>query len=157
MSGQGIFNTRSTWLIARSKTHQGTIQPIRRREDVSLEPCLKRTKKDKPNLKPEQLFAGRQEHVWEMLLSPVLESYPLSERFTRPSRLNNIVPVRELTFQALKPNAPGRYRHRLWAESNMYRPSPTLKTCHPFLACTCWHSIWCWNPQSIPGSNPPLE
>jgi uracil DNA glycosylase len=55
------------------------------------------------------LFAGGGE-PWLPLLAPVLESQPQAEDFIGRNRGKAIVPVRELTFQALKPNPPERWR-----------------------------------------------
>jgi uracil DNA glycosylase len=48
--------------------------------------------------------------VWEPLLRPTLEALKDAETFIGPQRDKGIVPVRELTFQALKPNPPERWK-----------------------------------------------
>jgi uracil DNA glycosylase len=57
----------------------------------------------------DALFAGGGE-PWLPLLKPVIEARPNAADFIGPSRDSNIVPVRELTFQALKPNPPERWK-----------------------------------------------
>jgi uracil DNA glycosylase len=47
---------------------------------------------------------------WLPLLKPVLEAQPDAPRFIGPGRGQGVVPVRELTFQALKPNPPDRWK-----------------------------------------------
>lgn len=48
--------------------------------------------------------------TWFPLLQPVIESHPEAHAFIGPQRDKNIVPVRELTFQALKPNPPEKWK-----------------------------------------------
>jgi uracil DNA glycosylase len=57
----------------------------------------------------EELFKGGGE-PWASLLIPTLEAHPDVATFLAPGRDKNIVPVRELTFQALKPNPPDRWK-----------------------------------------------
>eukprot|EP00927_Polykrikos_kofoidii_P041121 TRINITY_DN35039_c0_g2_i1.p1 TRINITY_DN35039_c0_g2~~TRINITY_DN35039_c0_g2_i1.p1 ORF type:complete len:710 (+),score=116.68 TRINITY_DN35039_c0_g2_i1:76-2130(+) len=47
---------------------------------------------------------------WEKILRPVIESLPNASQYIGPSRDKRIVPVRELTFQALKPNPPSGWK-----------------------------------------------
>jgi uracil DNA glycosylase len=56
-----------------------------------------------------ELFAGGGE-PWLPLLKPVIEAQPSADAFIGPKRDQNIVPVRELTFQALKPNPPEKWK-----------------------------------------------
>lgn len=44
---------------------------------------------------------------WEPILHNLISGLPKAAEFIGPSRNKGIVPVRELTFQALKPNGPG--------------------------------------------------
>jgi secreted protein with Ig-like and vWFA domain/uracil DNA glycosylase len=60
-------------------------------------------------LKLTELFAGGGE-PWLPLLKPVLEAQPEAGTFIGPKRDQTIVPVRELTFQALKPNPPQNWK-----------------------------------------------
>eukprot|EP00755_Sulcionema_specki_P007630 Sspe_Gene.38767::Locus_18700_Transcript_1_1_Confidence_1.000_Length_1781::g.38767::m.38767 len=54
------------------------------------------------------LFTGSDVAVeWGKTLIPLLTSQPNVDRFLGPQRDKDIVPVRELTFQALKPTPPG--------------------------------------------------
>ncbi|MBL8115154.1 MAG: hypothetical protein JNK60_19890 [Acidobacteria bacterium] len=75
-------------------------------------------------LQLEALFEGGGE-PWLPLLGPVLERNPgEAATFLGPGRSNAIVPVRELTFQALKPNPPGRWRVVIFGQS----PYPRLES-----------------------------
>jgi uracil DNA glycosylase len=56
-----------------------------------------------------ELFAGGGE-PWLPVLKPLLERRPAAELFIGPNRGPQVVPVRELTFQALKPNPPHKWR-----------------------------------------------
>ncbi|MER6948485.1 ADP-ribosyltransferase domain-containing protein [Nonomuraea sp. NPDC000554] len=47
---------------------------------------------------------------WLPLLKPVIEAQPAAATFIGPDRGPNVVPVRELTFQALKPNPPHKWK-----------------------------------------------
>jgi uracil DNA glycosylase len=55
------------------------------------------------------LFAGGGE-PWLPLLGPTIERLPSAATFIGPNRSAKIVPVRELTLQALKPNPPGKWK-----------------------------------------------
>ncbi|MEM9075007.1 MAG: ADP-ribosyltransferase domain-containing protein [Myxococcota bacterium] len=59
-------------------------------------------------LKLEALFDGAED--WRELLAPTIEAQPGAERFIGPDRASSIVPVRELTFQALKPHKPQEWK-----------------------------------------------
>lgn len=56
-----------------------------------------------------ELFAGGGE-PWLPVLKPVIEARPGAASFIGPKRDPRVVPVRELTFQALKPNPPHKWR-----------------------------------------------
>ncbi|MEV7005048.1 ADP-ribosyltransferase domain-containing protein [Streptosporangium sp. NPDC051022] len=56
-----------------------------------------------------ELFKGGGES-WLPLLKPVIEAQPSAATFIGPERSPQVVPVRELTFQALKPNPPHRWK-----------------------------------------------
>ncbi len=60
-------------------------------------------------LKLTALFAGGGE-PWLPVLKPVIEAQPRGGDFIGPKRDASIVPVRELTFQALKPNPPEKWK-----------------------------------------------
>lgn len=62
------------------------------------------------------LFAGGAE-AWEPLLAPTLSASPDAHTFLGPTRAREIVPVRELTFQALKANPPSRVRVVVFGQS----------------------------------------
>ncbi|MBI5513436.1 MAG: uracil-DNA glycosylase [Deltaproteobacteria bacterium] len=57
----------------------------------------------------QSLFKGGAEPWWDTL-GPVLAKNPQGGRFLGPARDKRMVPVRELTFQALKANPPERWR-----------------------------------------------
>ncbi|PZG18799.1 ADP-ribosyltransferase domain-containing protein [Nonomuraea aridisoli] len=56
-----------------------------------------------------ELFQGGGE-PWLPLLKPVIEAQPAAATFIGPGRSPSVVPVRELTFQALKPNPPHKWK-----------------------------------------------
>jgi len=56
-----------------------------------------------------ELFTGGGES-WLPLLKPVIEARPGAQAFIGAGRSPQVVPVRELTFQALKPNPPQRWK-----------------------------------------------
>ncbi|AQZ61368.1 Uracil-DNA glycosylase, family 1 [[Actinomadura] parvosata subsp. kistnae] len=56
-----------------------------------------------------ELFTGGGE-PWLPLLKPVIEAQPAAATFIGANRGPNVVPVRELTFQALKPNPPHKWK-----------------------------------------------
>jgi uracil DNA glycosylase/uncharacterized protein YegL len=60
-------------------------------------------------MKLTELFAGGGE-PWVSVLKPVIEAQPSAPMFIGPGRDKSVVPVRELTFQALKPNPPHRWK-----------------------------------------------
>ncbi|SCL73254.1 ADP-ribosyltransferase domain-containing protein [Micromonospora peucetia] len=55
------------------------------------------------------LFTGGDE-PWLPLVKPVIEAQPDAATFIGPGRSPMVVPVRELTFQALKPNPPHKWK-----------------------------------------------
>ncbi|MGW0964224.1 ADP-ribosyltransferase domain-containing protein [Streptomyces gelaticus] len=55
------------------------------------------------------LFTGGGE-PWLPLLGPVIEAQPGAADFIGPKRSPEVVPVRELTFQALKPHPPEKWK-----------------------------------------------
>jgi uracil DNA glycosylase len=67
-------------------------------------------------LKLAELFQGGGE-PWLPLLQPVLEGLADAASFVGPARDPRIVPVRELTFQALKPNPPERWKVVIFGQS----------------------------------------
>ncbi|WP_369147698.1 macro domain-containing protein [Streptomyces sp. R44] len=56
-----------------------------------------------------ELFKGGGE-PWLPLLGPVIEAQPGAGAFIGPKRSPEVVPVRELTFQALKPHPPHKWK-----------------------------------------------
>lgn len=67
-------------------------------------------------LKLAELFAGGGE-PWLPVLRPVIEAQPRAGDFIGPKRESSIVPVRELTFQALKPNPPEKWKVVVFGQS----------------------------------------
>ncbi|MEH6374033.1 ADP-ribosyltransferase domain-containing protein [Streptomyces sp. KLMMK] len=68
-----------------------------------------------------ELFKGGGE-PWLPLLKPVIEGQPDAARFIGPSRGPEVVPVRELTFQALKPNPPHKWKVVIFGQNPYPRP-----------------------------------
>lgn len=67
------------------------------------------------------LFNGGGE-PWLPLLKPVIEAQPGAEMFIGPGRSPQVVPVRELTFQALKPNPPHKWKVVAFGQNPYPRP-----------------------------------
>ncbi|WP_432246733.1 ADP-ribosyltransferase domain-containing protein [Streptomyces sanyensis] len=68
-----------------------------------------------------ELFNGGGE-PWLPLLRPVIEAQPDAVRFIGPGRSPEVVPVRELTFQALKPNPPHKWKVVVFGQNPYPRP-----------------------------------
>ncbi|MEV4441958.1 ADP-ribosyltransferase domain-containing protein [Streptomyces sp. NPDC049577] len=67
------------------------------------------------------LFKGGGE-PWLPLLKPVIEEQPDAAAFMGPGRGPDVVPVRELTFQALKPNPPHKWKVVVFGQNPYPRP-----------------------------------
>ncbi|MGW4501828.1 ADP-ribosyltransferase domain-containing protein [Micromonospora sp. NPDC004336] len=67
------------------------------------------------------LFGGGGE-PWLPLLKPVIEAQPDAATFIGPGRSPQVVPVRELTFQALKPNPPHKWKVVVFGQNPYPRP-----------------------------------
>ncbi|MFI5642171.1 ADP-ribosyltransferase domain-containing protein [Streptomyces goshikiensis] len=68
-----------------------------------------------------ELFDGGGE-PWLPLLKPVIEALPDAPRFIGKGRGPEVVPVRELTFQALKPNPPHKWKVVAFGQNPYPRP-----------------------------------
>ncbi|MFJ1805225.1 MULTISPECIES: ADP-ribosyltransferase domain-containing protein [unclassified Streptomyces] len=68
-----------------------------------------------------ELFKGGGE-PWLPLLKPVIEAQPDAAAFIGPGRGQDVVPVRELTFQALKPNPPHKWKVVVFGQNPYPRP-----------------------------------
>ncbi|WP_327314784.1 ADP-ribosyltransferase domain-containing protein [Streptomyces sp. NBC_01235] len=68
-----------------------------------------------------ELFKGGGE-PWLPLLKPVIEAQPDAAAFIGPGRSPEVVPVRELTFQALKPNPPHKWKVVVFGQNPYPRP-----------------------------------
>lgn len=68
-----------------------------------------------------ELFKGGGE-PWLPLLKPVIEAQPNAASFIGPGRGPDVVPVRELTFQALKPNPPHKWKVVIFGQNPYPRP-----------------------------------
>ncbi|MFF3886367.1 ADP-ribosyltransferase domain-containing protein [Streptomyces sp. NPDC001914] len=68
-----------------------------------------------------ELFEGGGES-WLPLLKPVIEAQPDAPRFIGKGRSPEVVPVRELTFQALKPNPPHKWKVVVFGQNPYPRP-----------------------------------
>lgn len=67
------------------------------------------------------LFKGGGE-PWLPLLKPVIEAQPDAAEFIGQNRSPEVVPVRELTFQALKPNPPHKWKVVVFGQNPYPRP-----------------------------------
>lgn len=67
------------------------------------------------------LFKGGGE-PWLPLLKPVIEAQPGAASFIGQGRSPEVVPVRELTFQALKPNPPHKWKVVVFGQNPYPRP-----------------------------------
>ncbi|WP_330328437.1 ADP-ribosyltransferase domain-containing protein [Streptomyces sp. NBC_00536] len=67
------------------------------------------------------LFDGGGE-PWLPLLKPVIEAHPDAARFIGKGRSPEVVPVRELTFQALKPHPPHKWKVVVFGQNPYPRP-----------------------------------
>ena len=81
-------------------------------------------------LKLQPLFENAQ-GPWYSLLKKTIEEAPDAETFIGPSRSAAIVPVRELTFQALKPNRPENWKVVVFGQN----PYPRLEVCVCLRVC----------------------
>ncbi|MFG2533830.1 ADP-ribosyltransferase domain-containing protein [Streptomyces sp. NPDC048511] len=68
-----------------------------------------------------ELFAGGGE-PWLPLLKPAIEARADAADFIGPGRGPGVVPVRELTFQALKPNPPHKWKVVVFGQNPYPRP-----------------------------------
>ncbi|GLX20734.1 ADP-ribosyltransferase domain-containing protein [Streptomyces lavendulae] len=68
-----------------------------------------------------ELFKGGGE-AWFPLLKPVIEGRPNAAAFIGAGRGPEVVPVRELTFQALKPNPPHKWKVVVFGQNPYPRP-----------------------------------
>lgn len=118
---RSVFHVRSGHFhyevdLARLKQRNmlsGRHRPIRHAPPRDQERAVKRHKAAAGNvadIKLEPLFGDGYGHVWEAILAGYLRTLPDSGTFIGPQRHSSIVPVRELTFQALKPKPPADWR-----------------------------------------------
>ncbi|MHC6624717.1 ADP-ribosyltransferase domain-containing protein [Streptomyces globosus] len=68
-----------------------------------------------------ELFEGGGE-PWLPLLKPVIEAQPEAASYIGKGRSQEIVPVRELTFQALKPHPPHKWKVVVFGQNPYPRP-----------------------------------
>ncbi|AXE24568.1 uracil-DNA glycosylase [Streptomyces globosus] len=68
-----------------------------------------------------ELFTGGGE-PWLPLLKPVIEAQPEAASYIGKGRSQDIVPVRELTFQALKPHPPHKWKVVVFGQNPYPRP-----------------------------------
>lgn len=99
---------------AKAKAEPEEAPPAKKTRLAAASPKASETKASATDSDPLQLaplFSGMGHgDAWEPILRPVLESLPKADTFIGPARDKRIVPVRELTFQALKPNPPGGWK-----------------------------------------------
>ncbi|MFJ8691945.1 ADP-ribosyltransferase domain-containing protein [Streptomyces roseolilacinus] len=67
-----------------------------------------------------ELFSGGE--TWLPLLKPVIEAQPDAAEFIGQGRSPEVVPVRELTFQALKPHPPHKWKVVVFGQNPYPRP-----------------------------------
>lgn len=111
------------------------------------EPPTKKTKtssatasSSKDPLCLSQLFTGKGHgSSWEPILRPVIEGLPNAASFIGPSRDKRLVPVRELTFQALKPNPPSGWRVVSFGQSPYPRIESATGIAHFDNAVKSWN------------------
>ncbi|MFC8509549.1 ADP-ribosyltransferase domain-containing protein [Streptomyces sp. NPDC057411] len=89
-------------------------------EPSSTEPVSPEAPTDDP-LGLAGLFTGGGE-PWLPVLKPVIEAQPGAAGFIGPGRSPQVVPVRELTFQALKPNPPHKWKVVAFGQNPYPRP-----------------------------------
>jgi len=78
--------------------------------------------------------------TWLKILKPVLQSLSDAASFIGPSRDKGIIPVRELTFQALKPNLPAGWRVVSLGQSPYPRIESATGIAHFDNSITSWES-----------------
>jgi len=76
--------------------------------------------------------------AWEPILRPVIEKQPDAAKYIGPSRSKRIVPVRELTFQALKPNPPSGFKVVSFGQSPFPRIESATGIAHFDNAISSW-------------------
>jgi len=92
--------------------------------DEAKEPASKKPRSGGDALQLHGLFEGAEGPSWEKPLREALEVLDDAEKFIGPGRDKTIVPVRELTFQALKPNRPAGWRVIIFGQN----PYPRLES-----------------------------
>eukprot|EP00930_Biecheleria_cincta_P086822 TRINITY_DN76070_c0_g1_i1.p1 TRINITY_DN76070_c0_g1~~TRINITY_DN76070_c0_g1_i1.p1 ORF type:complete len:708 (+),score=136.14 TRINITY_DN76070_c0_g1_i1:53-2176(+) len=106
--------------------------------DESMASSSGSTKSSDP-LALSSLFAGMGHGaVWEPILRPVLEGLSDAAAFIGPARDKRIVPIRELTFQALKPNPPSGWRVVSFGQSPYPRVESATGIAHFDNALRSW-------------------
>ncbi|KAI0561468.1 DNA glycosylase [Gracilaria domingensis] len=106
-SGYYSYEVNVMSLTQRNLT-TGKLRQIRQHSEISTEPPSK--KKKSATLALDSLFGGGCAHVWEPILAPFISNLPAPELFIGRDRNPAIIPVRELTFQAIKPLPPVEWR-----------------------------------------------
>eukprot|EP00933_Yihiella_yeosuensis_P061718 TRINITY_DN64546_c0_g1_i1.p1 TRINITY_DN64546_c0_g1~~TRINITY_DN64546_c0_g1_i1.p1 ORF type:complete len:685 (-),score=135.60 TRINITY_DN64546_c0_g1_i1:156-2210(-) len=124
-----------------ASTKRAKVEPIAkpqaRPEPVVKAKATSSSASDPLSLSP--LFAGLGHGpTWEAVLKPVIEALPKAASFIGPSRDRRIVPVRELTFQALKPNPPSGWRVVSFGQSPYPRIESATGIAHFDNAITDW-------------------
>eukprot|EP00928_Gymnodinium_smaydae_P042307 TRINITY_DN28501_c0_g1_i1.p1 TRINITY_DN28501_c0_g1~~TRINITY_DN28501_c0_g1_i1.p1 ORF type:complete len:693 (-),score=102.40 TRINITY_DN28501_c0_g1_i1:185-2065(-) len=76
--------------------------------------------------------------AWDAVLRPILEGLPQAAKYIGPGRDKRMVPVRELTFQALKPNPPAGWRVVSFGQSPFPRIESATGIAHFDNAVTSW-------------------
>lgn len=119
--GRAVFHVRSgvfhyevdTFRMEQRNVTTGTLRTIRNTasdpDDGAVQPPSKKLKRSN-SLQLNPVFSGLHGSLWRKLLEPFFKLLSDAPKFLGPNRDPTIVPVRELTFQALKPNHPADWR-----------------------------------------------
>lgn len=127
-SGTYQYEVNMLAMTQRSTT-TGKVRTIRRylQQLNSSHPSQPNKKKAKlsSSLQLSQLFAGLHGHVWEPVLCPLFDLLPNTADYLAPYRHAAILPLRQLTFQALKPNLPADWKVIVFGQNPVSLPFPS--------------------------------
>lgn len=111
--------------------------PPKKAKTVAEDPAEDVSGPDVLSLAP--LFAGKGHGAaWQKILAPVIEGLPNAAAFIGPARDKRMVPVRELTFQALKPTPPSGWRVISFGQSPFPRIESATGIAHFDNALSSW-------------------
>lgn len=131
LSGTYQYEVNMLTMTQRNIT-TGKLRPIRRCLQSVISSDASEPKKKKPKLSSSlqlsHLFAGLHGHVWEPVLLPLIETLPDAADYLAPYRHSAILPLRQLTFQALKPNLPVDWKVIVFGQNPVRTSIPSF--CH---------------------------